>query len=119
MTLTADVTNATTQNALNAADGQVLFYDDGADTAGDVSASSSLLGTVSLGAGGIATLPYGSFSAGAHNLVAAFQPANSAVYNGSLSSANSVGPVLYTATALASAPVSTGRDRRHSRRVTG
>jgi hypothetical protein len=104
VTLTADVTNATSHAALNAGDGQVVFYDDGTDTTGDVSASSTVLGTVTLVAGGVATLSYSSFSVGDHNLVAAFQPANSAVYNGSLSSANSVGPVLYTASAPTTTP---------------
>jgi hypothetical protein len=99
--ITADVSNANTSAALNPGDGQVAFYDDGTDTGGDISGSSALLGTEPLAAGGIATLSYGSFAVGAHNLVAEFEPANTAVYNSSLSSgtADSVGPVLYTATA--------------------
>ena len=59
-----------------------------------ISGSSVSLGTVPLASGGTATLTYGLFAQGAHNLVAVFEPTNPAVYNSSTSS-----NVLFTANA--------------------
>jgi Big-like domain-containing protein len=99
VTITADVTNTATSAALSAGDGQVKFYDDGTDSSGDITNNSILLGTVSLGTGGIASLPYDSFAVGAHNLVGEFLPTNSATYSSSVSL-----PVLFTATTPTIAP---------------
>jgi hypothetical protein len=77
----------------------VHFYDNGSDTSGTVSTSSTLLGSAPVGTGGTATLNYGAFGQGAHNIVAQFAPSNTATYSAS-TSAN----VLYTATAPAAAP---------------
>lgn len=101
VTITADVSNTATSAALGVGDGQVQFYDDGTDTSGDITNNSVLLGTVSLAAGGIASLPYNSFAQGAHNLVAEFLPTSPATYNSSTSLA-----VLFTATVPAIAPAS-------------
>ena len=70
-----------------------------------ITGSSTVLGTVSLAAGGVANLAWGSFATGAHNLVASFSPSNSAVNAASTSSA-----LLFTATAPAVAPASQGID---------
>lgn len=79
--LTAAVTSGGT--ALASGAGQVSFYDNGTSTAD--TATGTLLGTVALGAGGIATLNYSSFATGTHNIVASFAPTNSATYQASLS----------------------------------
>ncbi len=101
VTVTADVSNTATSAALLVGDGQVKFYDDGTDSTGDITNNSTLLGTESLAAGGIATLPYNSFAVGTHNLVAQFVPTNPSTYNTSTSLA-----VPFTATTPAIAPAS-------------
>jgi hypothetical protein len=103
VTITASVTQSSTSGPLPAGSGQVSFYDDGTSTGGGVTSSSVLLGTVSLGTGGVASLSYSSFAQGVHNLVAQFTPTDSATYVTSTSS-----PVVFTATAPAVAPASQG-----------
>jgi hypothetical protein len=93
VTLTAAVTNTSTSAALASGAGTVDFFDNGTSTSDTITGGQSL-GTVSLGTGGIATLPYSLFAVGAHNIVAEFLPANTAVYNSSISLV-----VLFTATA--------------------
>ena len=105
--VTAAVTNSATSAPLTTGEGAVSFYDDGTDTTGDTP-SADLLQTVPLAANGTAVLNYGSFAVGAHNLVAVFVPANSALFVTSVSSAGGVGPVLYTATAPLWAPDAQG-----------
>jgi hypothetical protein len=79
--LTAAVTSG--GSALASGAGQVSFYDNGTSTVD--TATGTLLGTVALGAGGIATLNYSSFATGTHNIVASFAPTDSATYQASLS----------------------------------
>jgi len=93
--LTAAVTSS--GSALASGAGQVSFYDNGTSTAD--TATGALLGTVALGSGGIATLSYGSFATGTHNIVASFAPTNSATYQASLSLS-----LPFTATAPLYAP---------------
>jgi hypothetical protein len=95
--LTASLTSS--GSALAAGAGQVSFYDNGTSTAD--TATGALLGTVALGSGGIATLNYGSFATGTHNIVASFAPTNSATYQASLSLS-----LPFTATAPLYAPAS-------------
>lgn len=97
--ITATVTQTSNSSAIASGAGTVSFYDNGTAT-GDVTTSSSvLLGTESLGTGGVATLTYSSFATGAHNLLAEFTPTNSATYSSSVSPV-----VLFTATAPTVAP---------------
>ena len=98
VTISASVTTGSS-TVLAAGTGTVKFYDDGTDTAGDISSSSVLLGSASVTSGGLASLSYSTFAVGAHNLVAVFTPTNSAVYATSSSSA-----VLFTATTPAVTP---------------
>jgi hypothetical protein len=99
VTITATVSQTSNSSPLASGAGSVKFYDDGTDASGDITSNSALLGTVSLGTGGIASLDYSSFATGAHNIVAEFVPSNSSVYNTSDSPA-----VLFTATTPATAP---------------
>ena len=95
--LTATVTSG--GSPLGSGSGTVNFYDNGTSTSDTVTSSSTLLGSGSVGSGGVAPLSYGSFGQGAHNIVAQFEPTSTATYNASTSLV-----VLYTATAPAAAP---------------
>jgi hypothetical protein len=99
VSITATVSQTSNSSALASGAGQVKFYDDGTDSTGDITSSSVLLGTVTLGTGGVSSLSFDSFAVGAHNLVGEFIPTNAAVYNTSTSPA-----VLFTATTPAIAP---------------
>jgi hypothetical protein len=99
VTITAAVTQTSNSAALTSGTGQVAIYDDGTDSSGDITSNSVLLGTVAVGAGGLASLPYDSFATGSHNLVALFTPTDNTVYVTSTSL-----PVLFTATAPLIAP---------------
>ena len=79
--LTASV--ASGGSALASGAGQVSFYDNGTSTAD--TATGTLLGTVALGSGGVATLDYSAFAVGTHDIVASFAPTSLATYNASLS----------------------------------
>jgi hypothetical protein len=97
--LTGTVTETSSSTPLVSGTGSVNFYDNGSSNSGTVSTSSTLLGSAPVETGGTATLNYGAFGQGAHNIVAQFAPANSATYSASTSA-----DVLYTATAPAAAP---------------
>jgi hypothetical protein len=99
VSITATVTQTSNSSPLGSGAGEVKFYDDGTDSRGDITGSSALLGTVSLGSGGTANLSYTSFAVGAHNLVAEFVPTNPSTYATSTSPA-----VLFTATTPTTAP---------------
>lgn len=99
VTLTASVSVTSTSTSLSSGAGSVSFYDDGTDSSGDVTSNSTLLGTVPLGTGGVATLTDSSFAQGTHNLVAQFSPSNPNNYVLSTSPA-----VAFTATQPAIAP---------------
>ena len=90
VSLTATVSSSGVD--LGSGSGTVDFYDNGSSTAD--TATGTLLGSAPVGASGVATLPYGSFAVGTHNIVAEFLPANSATYASSLSLS-----VPFTATA--------------------
>jgi hypothetical protein len=79
--LTAALTSS--GSALASGAGQVSFYDNGTSTVD--TATGTLLGTVALGSGGIATLNYSSFATGTHNIVASFAPTSLTTYQASLS----------------------------------
>ena len=98
---TVDLTGTVTAggSALASGTGSVNFYDNGTSTSGTISSTSTLLGSGPVGSGGVATLSYGSFGQGAHNIVAQFEPTSTATYDVSTSA-----DVLYTATAPASTP---------------
>jgi hypothetical protein len=85
VSITASLANENTSAALAAGSGQVKFYDDGTDSSGLVTSNSVLLGTVAVGSGGNASLPYNSFAVGTHYLVASFVPSDPTVYNASTS----------------------------------
>ena len=97
--LTATLTNAGTSAPLNAGDGTVTFYDNGATNSASITSSSVNLGSVALGSGGTAGLTDSSFGVGSHYIVASFVPSASATYNPSSSLA-----VLFTATQPLYAP---------------
>jgi hypothetical protein len=99
VTITATVTQSSNSAALASGAGTVSFYDNGTATGDATTSSSTLLGTETLGTGGVASLTYSSFATGAHNLVAVFTPSNSATYSSSISPV-----VLFTATTPTSAP---------------
>lgn len=102
VTISATVSQTSDSTVLASGAGQVSFYDDGpTDTSGDINSNSILLGTEPVGTGGVASLAYSSFATGVHNLVAQFEPTNSALYNSSISPA-----LAFTATAPAVAPAS-------------
>jgi hypothetical protein len=103
VTITASVSQTSNSSPLASGAGQVSFYDDGTSTGGGVTSGSVLLGTTSLGTGGVASLTYSSFAQGAHNLVAQFTPTDSATYVTSTST-----PVVFTATQPAVAPATQG-----------
>ncbi len=105
VTITAALSNQTTSGALSSGTGQVKFYDDGTDSSGLVTSNSVLLGTVSVGSGGLAALPYNSFAVGTHYLVASFTPSDATVYNASTSLA-----VDFTSTVPAVLPASQSID---------
>jgi hypothetical protein len=98
VSLTANVSNTATSDALGAV-GNIDFYDNGSSTSDTITSGSTLLGTVPLGSGGVATLPYSSFAQGAHNIVAEFLPTSPSTYDSSISQV-----VLFTATAPTYAP---------------
>jgi hypothetical protein len=102
VTISAALTQTSNSSALASGAGRVAFYDDGTDATGDITSNSVLLGTVTLGSGGLASLSYDSFAVGAHNLVAAFTPTDTSVYNSSTTAA----AVLFTATTPAVLPAS-------------
>jgi hypothetical protein len=97
--LTADVSVTSTSAPLASGTGTVDFYDNGTSTSDTITSSSELLGTGIVGTGGVATLSYSLYAVGAHNLLAEFLPANTAVYNSSTSLV-----VLFTATTPQYAP---------------
>jgi hypothetical protein len=81
VTVTADVADTDTPGPVPAGDGTVSFYDNGSDTSGVVSGSSTLLDAapVALAAGGVATYSVAAgFTAGEHNLVAVFTTSTTA-----------------------------------------
>ena len=90
--LTANVTDTTASGAELNGGGSVTFWDNGSVTTGQVTGSSTSLGTVPVGTTGTATLNYSLFGQGAHNIVASFIPSGNY--------ASSISPnVLFTATA--------------------
>jgi hypothetical protein len=97
--LTADISITSSSAPVPSGTGTVDFYDNGTSTSDTITSSSTLLGTGSVGTGGIATLSYSLFAVGAHNLVAEFLPSDTAVYNSSTSLV-----VLFTATTPQYAP---------------
>lgn len=94
VSLTAAVTITSSNTPLTATDGSVSFYDNGGSATTVISSSSVLLGTETLGAGGVASLSDSTFAEGDHNIVAVFNPSDPSAYNTSASPA-----VLFTATA--------------------
>jgi hypothetical protein len=89
VTLTATVTKASDSSALPSGSGNVKFFDNG----------TTLLGTVAVGTGGVATLNYSEFATGDHSITAQFVPSDSSVYATSTSLA-----IPFTATAPTSTP---------------
>ena len=96
--ITATVATSPGGVALGSGSGSVAFYDNGTNNTATIGSGSTLIGTVPVGSGGTAVLPWAASSTGAHYLVAQFTPADSPTDATYLPSATTAA-TLYTATA--------------------
>jgi hypothetical protein len=83
--LTVDVSTSITEAPVGPTTGTVKFYDNGGSDVDAVTAQSTLLGSASPGPGGTATLTYGFFGVGLHDILGVFDPVDPSAYRPSTS----------------------------------